>query len=103
MTVAASERSWLFILPTWRDFSEDYCKTKSGPRRGMLLFGSFLPPFQSADRARNPPEIRKVIIMPPQTTTPRVRNLMTRAPVRRASLLIPVVLGCYGNCPTVQA
>jgi len=41
--------------------------------------------------------------MPPQTTTPPVRNLMTRAPLRRAFLLIPLVLGCFGLWPTVRA
>ena len=38
-----------------------------------------------------------------KTTTPPVRNLMTRSPLRRAFLLIPLMLGCFGLAPTVRA
>src|SRR5436190_15057954 len=40
---------------------------------------------------------------PNKMTTPSLRNSVSRSPLRRGFLLIPLLLGCFGLSPSAQA
>src|SRR4029077_179243 len=70
-----------------------------------------LPPaFQSGSPRRNPPEIKEIIIMPPQihhskTAPLPIKNSINRSPFRRTFFLVPLMLALawFSLPPTARA